>query len=59
MNEQQKATDEAKSSVDGVVMACLGCGKEVIVKEDSLEAQGVFNVFYFGGECEDRYSARL
>lgn len=36
-------------------LPCLNCNKDVEVGDDSLEAQGVFNVFC-KGDCEDEYA---
>ena len=46
-------------NVEMIEMKCLGCGKMLKLQTDSNEAAGIFNVFCPGGECEDRYSARL
>lgn len=40
-------------------MACLGCERLWLVAAESHEGRGEFNVFCPGGECEDRYAARL
>lgn len=42
-----------------VTLACLGCGIKREYELDSNEANGVFNPFCPGGDCEDRYAARL
>ncbi len=39
-----------------VKLPCLECGKEYLFSEDSNQANGVFNVFCPGGECEDKYA---
>ncbi len=37
-----------------IEMPCLECGKMKIATK--LEAEGVFNVFCPGGDCEDKYA---
>lgn len=41
-----------------VILPCLCCGAKHTFPLTSPEANGVFNVFCPGGECEDRYAAR-
>jgi len=50
--------DLVKDPEERLSLPCLCCGKSVFVKNDSYEAQGVFNVFC-DGDCEDLYAARL
>lgn len=55
--------ETAKESVAFVLlqafwMPCLCCGRNWLVRNESNEAQGIFNVFCPDGECEDRYAAR-
>ena len=46
-------------SCETITLPCLCCGKEWEYLVDSSEARGIFNVFCPGGECEDKYAARL
>ena len=45
--------------VETIQMACLNCGQMVVVSANGYEAQGVFNVFCHGKDCEDIYAAKL
>ena len=38
-------------------MSCLNCAATISVEDDSLEAQGVFNVFC-DGDCENEYASK-
>lgn len=40
-----------------VSLPCVNCGAVHTFKEDSPEANDVFNVFCPGGDCEDEYAA--
>lgn len=57
--ETTSPADSSRVAVHPLVMPCLGCGKDVEVKRGGYEESGVFNVFCQGGECEDRYAAKL
>lgn len=50
---------EAEKEPAPFAMPCLNCGKPVEVAKEGYEAQGVFNVFCPGGECEDTYAGGL
>ena len=52
-NKEQLKTIELLKKI---TLPCLECGKEYEFDESSNEAQGVFNVFCPGGECEDKYA---
>ncbi len=42
-----------------VTLNCLNCQKPHKFREDSNEANGIFNVFCSDKPCEDAYAARL
>lgn len=51
--------NRAPQAPETVNLACLYCGRVWPFPLTSNEARGIFNVFCPGGECEDRYAARL
>jgi hypothetical protein len=55
--EQKRAKQGIDAMPDDIFLPCLACGKIHKLPENSLEAQGILNVFC-NGECEDRYAFR-
>lgn len=44
---------------DLIFLRCLNCGEYNGYPSESSVATGVLNAFCEGGECEDRYAAKL